>query len=764
LINVHPEKLMNWSNVRLIFLREVRDQLRDRRTLFMIAVLPLLLYPLLGTSFFQVAQFIREQSTSVLLIGAETLPESPPLLEPAEEQAAGRAEARRFAARLFQDAARAQLLAVELAHPGQIAATADGVSVDAFAHAAVRQGNYEAVIYFPADFADSLARFQQELTELDSAQASDIEHTALAVPNPKVYYNTAKEKSAITYARVSDVLHRWTDLIGRDNLAAGGVPESAARPFDVATDDVAETSGLKGAAVWSKILPFLLLIWALTGAFYPAVDLCAGEKERGTLETLLISPAERMEIVWGKLLTIMLFSMATALLNLLSMGVTGQLILSQLKDFGPPPALAPLWLLLALLPVSALFSALCLALAAFARSTKEGQYYLMPLVLVTMPLVMLPMSPGFELTLGNSLIPVTGVMLVLRSMLEGHYWQALPYVPVVIGVTLGCCLLAVRWAVDQFNAESVLFRESERLDLGLWLKHLLRDREDTPNVAAGFCCGVLILVVQFFVNVSLARYLVGANMLSVALVTQIALIAAPALLMTVMLTRSPRKTLLLNRPPLLAIPAAILLAVMLHPAVNALQTAVVWLYPLSDPIKQSLAGLVADAPSFGMLLLVIAVVPAICEELAFRGFILSGLRHLGHKRRAILVSAVFFGLAHSVFQQSLIACLMGVILAYIAVQTGSLLPGILFHMTHNALGLLTTKLTPHCLEQYPVLQLLVNDIGQEGYMYRGYVIAAGGAAAILILLWLRQLPYAKSQEESLQEAIDQHSMQAVAGT
>src|SRR5690606_22048616 len=181
----------------------------------------------------------------------------------------------------------------------------------------------------------------------------------------------------------------------------------------------------------------------------------------------------------------------------------------------------------ALPPVSALFSALCLALAAFARSTKEGQYYLMPLMLVTMPLVMLPMSPGFELALGNSLIPVTGVMLLLRSVLEGNYWQALPYVPLVAGVTLICCLLAIRWAVDQFNSESVLFRESERLDLGLWLKHLLRDREDTPNVAAALFCGLLILLVQFFMNVTLAPRMARASFIVVAMVTQLAAIATP---------------------------------------------------------------------------------------------------------------------------------------------------------------------------------------------------------------------------------------------
>ena len=93
--------------------------------------------------------------------------------------------------------------------------------------------------------------------------------------------------------------------------------------------------------MWSKILPVMLLLWAMTGAFYPAVDLCAGEKERGTLETLLSSPAERSEIVLGKLLTVMLFSMATAVLNLLSMGVTGWLILAAVAGVRAAAAAGP---------------------------------------------------------------------------------------------------------------------------------------------------------------------------------------------------------------------------------------------------------------------------------------------------------------------------------------------------------------------------------------------------------------------------------------
>ena len=167
------------------------------------------------------------------------------------------------------------------------------------------------------------------------------------------------------------------------------------------------------------MLPVMLLLWAMTGAFYPAVDLCAGEKERGTLETLLSSPAERSEIVLGKLLTIMAFSMITAALNLLSVGVTGCLIFRQMEDFGGPPPLAVVWLSLALMPVSALFSALCLALASFARSTKEGQYYLMPLLMLSLPMAVLPMSPGVELNLGNSLIPISGMVLAAEDPAGG---------------------------------------------------------------------------------------------------------------------------------------------------------------------------------------------------------------------------------------------------------------------------------------------------------------------------------------------------------
>ena len=728
---------MHWSNIKLIFVREFRDQLRDRRTLFMIAVLPLLLYPLLGMSFFQVTQFMREHAIRVLLIGAPNSPDLPPLVEDGH-----------FATKLFTNAENARLLRLALEPLETTGAEAARETLEQ-ARRDMQSGNYEVVVYFPPNFVEQFGRFHSSLLHEPSGGADH------KIPNVEIYPNLAKDASKAAYRRVSDVLDHWREEIGRQNLKDSQLPASAAKPFDITTLDVAE-DGQHKAAVWSKILPFVLLIWALTGAFYPAIDLCAGEKERGTLETLLSSPAERIEIVWGKLLTIMLFSMATAILNLTSMAITGSFVLSQLPNLGPPPGLAIVWLLVALIPISALFSALCLAIAAFARSTKEGQYYLMPLVLVVMPLTILPMAPGVELNLGNSLIPITGVVLLLRVMLEGNYLEALPYIPLVVTITLCCCWMAIRWATNQFNTESVLFRESERWDVSLWLKHLKRDREATPSFAEAMLCGVLILVVRFFMSFALPVPENPHDFAVLAAVTQLVVVATPALLMTIMLTRSPAQTLLLRKPFLVAPLAALVLALTLHPAVSLLQNIVLRVYPLSEDLVKKLDGLVTTSGNLWVMLLVLAVLPAICEELAFRGFILSGLRRMGHKWTAIVISSLFFGATHAIFQQSLIAFLVGVVIGFVAVQTGSLLPGVLFHMTHNSLGLLTKEITPALADKGHWLHWLMRADSEHG-LYHWPVVALSVLVSAAILVWFHRLPYSRTAEESLQEAIDHQS-------
>jgi len=762
---------VNWSNVRLILLREIRDQLRDRRTMFMIVVVPLLIYPLLGMSFFQLSQFTREHPSKVLVAGADQLKlldEYPKLIEDGK-----------FAESWLDSPKEDKLLelAFRRGEDSSTSSSKGSTTPEPTKSIAdqVRDGDYHVALEFPPGFAERLRQFHDRQTDQETDAAGNrvaLLQTWEAL-EPQIHVNSADEKSRTAHARVRRLLDRWKSAVIQRNLEENNIPTIAARPFDFRVHDVAGKES-RDAATWARILPFVLLIWALTGAFYPAIDLCAGEKERGTLETLLSSPAERSEIVCGKLLTVMLFSVVTAVLNLINMAITGTFIIGQLKqasgvsgafELSAPPLSSACWLLLALLPVSALFSALCLALAALARSSKEGQYYLLPLVLVTMPLMMLPMAPGVELNLGNSLIPITGVTLLLRKLLEGGNAPVLPYVPIVIAVTLGCCLLAIRWAIDQFNKESVLFRESERLDLGLRIKRMLTDRRETPSVAAAFACAALILIIKFFMQAALPQsdgnsfFIVAAQIF----IMQIVIIAMPALLMMLLLTRDWRKTLLLDRwPGFAAILATLLLAVVLHPILTWMSTLVPRIYPMNPEVAR-LAGKVSEAlhnaPNFWLPLVLIALLPAICEELAFRGFILSGFRHLGHKWWAIGLTAVFFGITHGILQQSLMAAVTGCIIGYVAVQTGSLTCCVIYHFAHNSLafGYSSLQQMPTAdYEKHRALRLLVRSTVEDGqtlYSYHWAVLILGGVIAAGLLYWLHRLPYQQTEEERLQKAL-----------
>jgi len=204
----------------------------------------------------------------------------------------------------------------------------------------------------------------------------------------------------------------------------------------------------------------LLVMWTLAGALHPAVDLTAGEKERGTMETLLISPAERSEIVVGKFLAVTAFTYGSVIWNVLWFSAA---MFTLERGIGEPILnLVGLFGCLALaVPLAMFFSAISIALGVFARSTKEGQYYLMPLLLVTMPLAFGSMLPGTELTVGRALVPVMGVMLLQQKFLnvsaDPFPWEML--IPVL--VSLGVLIAFALWlAVLQFRRESVLFRES----------------------------------------------------------------------------------------------------------------------------------------------------------------------------------------------------------------------------------------------------------------------------------------------------------------
>jgi sodium transport system permease protein len=213
----------------------------------------------------------------------------------------------------------------------------------------------------------------------------------------------------------------------------------------------------------------------------------------------------------------------------------------------------------------------------------------------------------------------------------------------------------------------------------------------------------------------------------------------------------------LRVPHLSAIPAAILLAVALHPFVLILGQWIQQIYPISQSMKEQMEGfksLFQQAPSFWLVLGLFAVVPAICEELACRGFILSGLRHTGHRWLAIAGSAFFFGLIHLVLQQQINAAIFGLVIGYVALKTESILPAMAFHCVHNALALSLQFVTPALVREHPWLGSIAEVSGTEFY-YRWPVLVVCGLSAAALLWWFKSLPYHLTDEEELQETRDQ---------
>jgi sodium transport system permease protein len=719
-------KAMRWSIIWVIFRREVRDQVRDRRTLFMIFVLPILLYPILGFTILQLSTAFEQKPRTVVVLGAERLPSNPSLLDPRGD---------RFARELFSSEAEESRLIVDR----EPATSAWGDP--AKRGEALRSGKVDAVLVIPPDIGERID------------QVKPIE--------TPIIYNSVNEQSQLTYLRLREVLRRWNDEIVAARLVHDNKPESYTEPVQAPPTDVA-TGKQAGRNVWSRLFPFLLIIMSLTGAFYPAIDICAGEKERGTMETLLISPASRGEIVMGKFFTVLLASVLTAFLNLVSMGLTGFQLARRMsalaKSVGPgaadviaPPSLvSSFWMVLLLIPPAAFFSAVCIALAVLAKSMKEGQYYMTPLYLISLPLIFLTLAPGVSLDPFYSLVPITGVSLLLRAIMQGDFVVARRYFLPVLIPTCVYGVLALRWAIDQFQREDVLFREAEKFDLKGWIVHLFRDKEETPGPGMALLCFVLMLSSAWF----LIQWLADTSPRSMV-ISQVGFVLAPPLLLALLLTSSPRRTLKFYAPKIEYIAISLGLAIAIHPWGSELASWVEWIFPIPEEIRTRLGAMTANIKNPLTLLTMFAIVPGICEEIAFRGFILSGLQNRYRNVTAIVLSALLFGFLHvllSLSQQAFNATLLGLLLGLIAVRSGSVLPGIVFHVTHNGLAVMMSKVKNPSLSTW-LYRDTVNGLYQKHWLALGL--------AVMIVLIGRLIRNGSDRSNEAAEATDKFEAELV---
>ncbi|MBY0230128.1 MAG: ABC transporter permease subunit [Gemmataceae bacterium] len=682
---------MRWSIIRLIWQRELRDQLRDRRTVFMVAILPVLIYPLAGFGMLTLASAFFAQRSTVAVAGLENALPWIPGGRPANPgRVVGLLAPSPFSALAFH-------LAPPRDYPPLFLRDEEGtLRFDPRYVPNPALGGLtrlEAVELPPAHSLDGIDRSLLDYRKADVLLVvpPGFQERVEAGEAPPLYVlgREKDEASRLARSRVLAVLEKWNEDLRAVRHLRQGLPPDFAEGFRVVDGRPRAAARAQEdlAGLLARVFPFVLVLWSLAGALYPAVDLCAGEKERGTMETLLISPASREEIVWGKFLTIWVFSAATALLNLASMWFTTWQFSRAVSVAGFRPA-ALLWAVILLLPLSAFFSALCLAVGAYARSSKEGQYYLMPLFLGTMPLVGITMAPGVELNSFLCMVPITGVALLLQRLVtataDAVAWG---WVLPVLAPMVVYSWLALRWAVAQFRSEEVLFREAERLDLGLWLKRLLREKEPWPSAGEAVACAGLLLFLRWLSFGTGAALPLWASQG----VGQLAFVAAPPLFMALLLTTRPLQGVGLRPAPGWAYPVAVAAALATLPPLA--ETAFAILRQLPAVMEQldrthPVARAVRGDPSLGpgwLAFLLLAVMPALCEEIAFRGYILTGLSRAFHPLAAVLLSAFFFAVWHLDVALFVPQFLLGTVLAFLALRAGSVLPAILFRLVHNAL-------------------------------------------------------------------------------
>jgi ABC-2 type transport system permease protein/sodium transport system permease protein len=447
----------------------------------------------------------------------------------------------------------------------------------------------------------------------------------------------------------------------------------------------------------ATLVPMILILMTITGAVYPAIDLTAGERERGTLEALMAAPVPRLGLLFAKYLAVLTVAMLTALVNILGMTITvfstglGKALFGeQGLSLG---AVAMVFGLLVLF--AAFFSAVLLCVTSFARSFKEAQAYLIPLMLVSMAPGFLSIVPGLELNAWLSVAPLANIVLLARDVLAGHAHPLWAFI--AIATTWLYAAAALGLAARIFGSDSILYgSQSSWSDLFQRPEKLL----DQPTMAGGVACLAVIVPLYVVASGTLAQLtsrsmagqlLAGATMLLV-------LFVLVPLVMARWQGVEPFAGFQLRWPSALGIVGAAILGCSLAPLAFELiilsqQFGIATIGQEQLAEKAPLVNrLVAQWRELSPILVfaAIALVPAIAEEFFFRGYLLGAFRGRLPAWLAILFTALAFGLFHAsvgglvALERVLASTMLGIVLGWVCWTTRSVLPGMLLHFLNNA--------------------------------------------------------------------------------
>ncbi len=400
-------------NILTIYLKEMKEVLRDRKTLIFMVALPTLVVPVLMNIMIGfIVRAEKKAQTEILtfaIFGAEHLPD----LANAFSEEKG-----------FE---KVNLL------------TQEAIA------SAIEENKIKFGLVIPQTAREQIERDEQ-----------------VAV---RFYYNNASATSKVKN-RAGKVIREFSERYRSERLAGLGLDtpqeqEHLLNPITIEEHNTANMREVLGERV-GGILPYMFIIFCFMGAMYPAIDLGAGEKERGTLETLLLAPIRRYQIVLGKFFVIFTTGVTAALLCLTSFGVMlavkVQEITGELGEVIASVSVVDLVLIAAMLiPTAAMFAAVLLSVSIYAKSFKEASAYCGPLNFLAIVPAFIAMLPMVKLDWYWAMVPVTNISLAIKELIKGTmnyemFTAILGSSVVIAGAFLFFCS---RW----FEREAVLFRQ-----------------------------------------------------------------------------------------------------------------------------------------------------------------------------------------------------------------------------------------------------------------------------------------------------------------
>lgn len=693
-MNPHPEissqkSVLTGANrpgrIQRLALKELRETLRDRRTIVTLVLMPIIVYPMLSLAFqkFLLTGAAGTSQLAAFRIGVESEEDGKTVREALQRGLIIQQRRERRAQR-EREQSRSQK------------ADAETASNDAVGHDEESSLKFFQTESLEQQVGTNALDVGIRIKRKEPFRVGEVEEKGL---DCDLLYHEPSVRSREALAEIERLLNALNTHVFRvqlDKLGAKG--RATAVRIDRQT---VESSGVGAAptSTLATLVPLILILMTITGAVYPAIDLTAGERERGTLEMLIAAPVPRLQLLLAKYAAVVTVALLTASVNLTSMMVTvWSMGLTRLLFGDAGISLLLVLQVFALLVLfAAFFAAVLLAVTSFARSFKEAQAYLIPLMLVSIAPGMLSMIPGLSLHGPLAVAPLINIVLLARDLFSG---EVSPLVTlVVISTTALFALAAIAVAARVFGTDAILYGSE-----GAWSDLLHRPLHKAG--VASFTSALLCLALMF------PAYFLAANLVARhSEMSMFAQVLLTAVVTAVLFTGIPLTMAAWNRVRVvdgfLIKPASGL--AFLAAAVLGLS---LWAFALEIGVVQRALGIATfSEEQFGLLerfveqitklplpllILRFGIVPAVCEEFFFRGYLLNAFATRVKEREAILLSSMIFGLFHVLTEQLAVerflpSTMMGLALGWVCVRTGSVLPGMLLHATHNSLLVLLSR-------------------------------------------------------------------------